>query len=166
MIQKTSLALLAALAALGSANSAQAIKAGSYSGSAADGTYIAMTVTGTGPFTITGVSVNYMAPCKKSTQIANEGWGFYVGTTIVGKTTDFVSHNDFYYIHATADFSTKDEVTGLIGSRTAVFTTWTTLPTDAAFCVSPTQAYTLKYQGPVAPTPAISAAVLRTEPSK
>jgi hypothetical protein len=137
---------LAIALAVSPGTTAEAQMAGTYSGTSSDGASITMSVTGTGPFKLGNASVNFQAKCKVDSSIANEGWGFFLGNTIVASGTDFQSSNDYYFISGTLHFPNNNTIKGTINSRTAVFVPGTTPPTAAKFCRTGDQSFTLKFQ--------------------
>lgn len=146
MIGKTAISLAAFLALAGMTGTAQAQKAGTYSGTSQDGGAISMSVTGTGPYTITSMNVNFLANCQSTGDTANEGWGFYLGETINSSGTDFHSGNDYYDISGTLHFPNNNTIKGKITSLTAVFQPGHNPPNKAMFCKSNSQPFTLAFQ--------------------
>jgi hypothetical protein len=137
------------VSALCMAGGAQAQSAGSFAGQSADGNTISLTVTDTaGVFEVTGMSVGFMADCKRTGGSVSEGWGFFLGDDISSGATDFNSHNDYYYITGSMHFSGNNTIKGTITSYTATFVPGATPPKQAQYCVSPKQAFTLAKQSP------------------
>jgi hypothetical protein len=147
MLRRTALSVAAVLALLGMANGAQAQKAGTYSGTSADGGNISLTITGSEPFMLSNMNVNFMGACKNG-EMVSEGWGFFLGMPVDSSGIDFLSHNDYYYIDGNLRFPNSNTVKGSITSRTAVFVASAAAPMQATYCKSAKQAFTLKYQGP------------------
>src|SRR5262249_8414258 len=80
------------------AGGASAQSAGTFSGTSTDGAFITFNVTKVGStFTVGTSDVNMQALCKHTGLTANEGWGFFLGDDISSGSTDFTSHNDYYY---------------------------------------------------------------------
>src|SRR5580765_1849196 len=141
---------LAVIAMACTVGTAQAQKAGTYTGTSADGGTITVTVTGTGPFTVSNMNVNFKAPCNRG-PAANEGWGFFLGEQIDPTGTDFSSGDDYYLIDGFLKFPSNSRITGMITSRTAVFVPNQNPPLASRFCISNTQKFTLTFQGPAQP---------------
>ncbi|HTT97596.1 MAG TPA: hypothetical protein VMF58_06065 [Rhizomicrobium sp.] len=151
--------IIGAACLIGGGASAQS--AGSFAGTSDDGQFISLTVTQSGgTFTVTNMDVNIQAPCKRTGDTANEGWGFFLGDDISGGSTDFTSHNDYYYYTGSMHFTGPHTIKGTITSYTATFVPGVTPPKQAQFCVSPKQPFTLTKQAPgkALPLPATVAA--------
>jgi hypothetical protein len=143
------------LSALCAAGAAQAQSAGSFSGTSADGNTVSLTVTQSGStFTVTGMNVGFMADCKRTGNVATEGWGFFLGDDISSGATNYTSHNDYYYITGSMHFSGGNTIKGVITSYTATFVPGAAPPAQAQFCTSPHQAFTLTKQPAAIVTPA------------
>ncbi|MBV9992424.1 MAG: hypothetical protein JOZ72_14175 [Alphaproteobacteria bacterium] len=140
--------ILAAAATILVAGTAQAQKVGTYSGTAADGTYISFTVdkNGTaGAFRFANGDVNFEAQCTHPSRVASEGWGFFVGQDIVAGANPFHSGNDYYDTAGSMHFVNNNTLAGTITSVTAVFVPGSTPPVNAQFCKSAKQAFTLHW---------------------
>ena len=128
---------------------AHAQKVGTYSGTADDGTFISFQVDkgGTGgSFRFTNGDVNMQLHCTKPARTANEGWGFFLGTDIVGGSNDFQSGNDYYDTRGSLHFAGSNTIKGTITSVTAVFVQGDNPPKKSQFCTSPKQSFTLTFQ--------------------
>src|ERR1700743_2766228 len=144
MIRKT-LFVAAALAC--AAGSAQAQKVGTYSGTAADGTFISMQVTNNGTnFFFGNGDVNMQLNCTHPVRVADEGWGFFLGSQIAAGSNDFHSGNDYYDTRGTLHFVGPNTIKGTITSVSAVFVPGDDPPIKPQFCKSPKQAFTLTFQ--------------------
>jgi len=130
---------------------AQAQKVGTYSGTAADGTFISFSVTESGGiFSFANGDVNFQAQCTHPSRVASEGWGFFLGQQIVPGTNDFHSGNDYYDTRGSMHFVNNKVIKGTITSVTAVFVPGADPPKNAQFCKSAKQTFTLNFQ--TAPT--------------
>lgn len=131
------------------AGTADAQKVGTYSGTAADGTFISFSVdkNGTGgSFRFTNGDVNFEAKCTHPARTASEGWGFFMGQDIVAGANPFHSGNDYYDTRGTMKFAGAHTLKGSITSVTAVFTPNGDPPTKAQFCKSAKQSFILTFQ--------------------
>jgi len=162
MLRITRFALTALLATACFAGTAEAQKAGTYSGTSADGAFISLTVTGTGPFTITSMNVNFIAPCNVGSP-ANEGWGFFLGQMVVPAGMQFSTGNDYYLTTGSLSFPSNNKVKGTVISRTAVFDPAFSPPHGARFCTSPKQKFNLTYQTAAKPL-SLGTAVVTSNP--
>lgn len=146
MIRKSLfVACVASLACVSGA--AQAQKAGIYAGISADGGNISVTVTGSaGNFTLSNMNVNFKPVCKNPDRTASEGWGFFLGQTVVGGDNDFHSSNDYYDIRGALHFAGDKKIVGNITSVTAVFVPGDNPPAKAQFCRAAKQIFTLHFQ--------------------
>lgn len=158
---RTSL-FMAGAAALCFATGAQAQKVGTYSGTALDGTFISFSVTESGGiFSFSNGDVNFQAQCTHPSRVASEGWGFFLGQQIQSGQNAFHSGNDYYDVSGTMKFSGPNTIKGSITSLTAVFVP-NSPPTNAQFCKSPKQTFTLTFQNAPARNQKPTAAVLET----
>lgn len=162
MYSSARMTLAALVAAASMAGTAQAQKAGFFSGTADDGTNISLTVTGTGPYTITGMNVNMNAPCNTGAN-ANEGWGFFLGQVINPAGMNWSSRNDYYDSYGTLKFASNTRITGLVTSRTAVFDPTFDPPRAARFCFAHQQHFQLLWQHATQPMP-LGTAVVTSNP--
>src|SRR5579862_4633765 len=107
-------------------------------------------------YTVTSMSVGMIAPCKKTGNTANEGWGFGLNQDISSGSADFTSQNDYYYTTGSMHFVGHTQIKGTITSYTATFVPGMTPPKQAQFCTSAKQAFTLNATAPgkVLPLPA------------
>lgn len=154
------------LVVIGTAAAAQALRTGTYSGTSADGNFISLTVTGPFPYKMTNMNVGFQAACPNTGgKIASESWGAFLGTPITSSGADFATHNDYYDIEGNLTFQDTKTIVGHITSRTAVFVPGATPPAAAMFCKSPSQQFTLKWQGTPAQQPPVSAVVMQ-KPAK
>ena len=131
--------------------------AGSFAGSSTDGATISLVVSHSGSaYTVTSMSVGMIAPCKKTGNTANEGWGFGLNQDISSGSADFTSQNDYYYTTGSMHFVGHTQIKGTITSYTATFVPGMTPPKQAQFCTSAKQAFTLNADAPgkVQPLPA------------
>jgi hypothetical protein len=139
------------------AGGAYAQAAGSFAGTSADGATISLNVSHSGStYTITSMNVGMIAPCKKTGNTANEGWGFSLFQDITSGSADFTSHNDYYYTTGSMHFVGHTQIKGTITNYTATFVPGMTPPKQAQFCMSAKQAFTLNAEAPgkVQPLPA------------
>ncbi len=139
------------------AGGAYAQAAGSFAGSSTDGATISLVVSHSGSaYTVTSMSVGMIAPCKKTGNTANEGWGFGLNQDISSGSADFTSQNDYYYTTGSMHFVGHTQIKGTITSYTATFVPGMTPPKQAQFCTSAKQAFTLNATAPgkVLPLPA------------
>jgi len=85
-----------------------------------------------------------------------EGWGFFLGDDITSGSTNFTSHNDYYYITGSMHFAGNNTIKGSITSYTAAFVPGAAPPKQAQFCTSPKQAFTLTKEAPGADIVAVA----------
>jgi len=138
--------LLLAAAAVCIAGTAEAQKVGTYSGTAADGTFVSFSVTKPAAnFQFTNGDVNFMAACTNPARTANEGWGFFLGQDIVAGSNPFHSSNDYYDVRGAMHFVNNNTISGQITSFTAVFVPGQDPPKTAQFCKSAKQGFTLHW---------------------
>ena len=143
-------ACAAAALAVTLAQPAAAQVAGTYSGTAADGSGLSFTV-GTDSNTclpaIIGASISFSAPCKKSTTVLQTGWGYNPNADISnGKVT---YNYDFTYLTnaVSLTFSTDGQsATGTIASISPTLDPVGAKPKKALFCSSPKQALSVTLQ--------------------
>lgn len=160
-MKRVALLVSSALISIAPIAGANAQVAGTYSGTSADGALIVMTVTGTtGNFEFTTVNVNMLPECTNPARQVSEGWGFFLGQTIVAGTNNFHSGNDYYDVTGSLHFPSNKTIKGTLTSVTAVFTPGHTPPNGAQFCKSPNQTFTLTLNpapviGPVKPGTAV-----------
>jgi hypothetical protein len=111
------LAAAALTAALASPAAAQVV--GTYTGSAADGSYFSVTVavdSATSLYEIVGASVDFTAPCKGTTgYVLNSGWGFNPEADITNHAVTV--NDDFNYSSIAFNLkfdNTNNTVTGFV----------------------------------------------------
>ena len=139
----------AAILAVAVPMNAWAQQVGTYNGTTADGNSVSFTVgvdPSNGDFEITGATIFFTATCQVTGDMVNTGWGFGMGQDIVGGTAPFQSGDEYFDIYSPANivFHGTQTVTGHLVSRTAVFRSGTP-PTQAEFCISPSQAFTATF---------------------
>jgi hypothetical protein len=140
----------AACLAIALAQPAAAQVAGTYSGTAADGSGLSFTV-GTDPnngaLAIIGASISFSAPCKGTTSSLQTGWGFNPNADISNNKVTYNYDFDYLSNAVTLTFSADGQsATGTIASISPTLAPVGTKPTKALFCDSKKQALSLTLQ--------------------
>jgi hypothetical protein len=141
-----------ALLAAALATPAAAQVAGVYTGTAADGSGITFTVS-TDPnnndLALTSAGIGFSAPCKNSTYVFNNGWGFGLTADIVNRKVTYQAIDNYFVFDFSLTFASDGQTaTGTITSYSPTLTALTDKPTKALFCVSPKQTLSLTLQPP------------------
>jgi hypothetical protein len=152
---KTSLILAALLCAIGTTAGAQ--KAGTYTGTSADGQYLDFTVgtdTNTNNLAVLEAGINFDAACNGGNPDLIQSWGLGFTQDIANRKADFVFDGQDIYVNANMAFS-KDgnSVTGTINTRVVGFAPSTGAPTKSEFCQSAKQAFSATYSSAAAKPP-------------
>jgi hypothetical protein len=135
-----SAALIIGLAAAGPA---LAQVAGTYTGTAKDGSSVTFTVTTdttTGNLAVTSAGINFQAPCKNESYTLYSGEGYGMNADIVGGAVSNTTSYPQFYIAFTLKFA-KDGKTAT-GTELVIapaLYTPNTLPARSIFCESPRQ---------------------------
>ena len=148
-----------ALCAMALSTPGLAQKAGTYSGTSADGEPLSFTVglDGNNVLAVTGASISFIAPCKGGTvPTLSSGSGFSSDAVITGHKASIVAPDPFFYITASLKFA-GTRVTGLITTRSPYLDPGKTPPNKADFCESPLQAYSATFSGPGSSLPTLPA---------
>ncbi len=135
------------LAAMAVSHAALAQQAGTYSGSAKDGSNISFTIgtdTNTGALQVTGVGIGLIDTCNPGGFTYNTGWGLGGdGTDLTGNTGTYTSSFGYLYVTATLKFS-GDVLTGTVENATPTLvepTSGSGEPKKAAYCSSKKQTF-------------------------
>jgi len=151
-----SAALIAGLAAAGPA---MAQVAGTYTGTAKDGSPVSFTVTtdtSTGSLAITSVSIDYTAPCKNETYTLYSGIGYGPTADITnGAVSSTIDYPNIYVTFSLKFAKNGQTATGLEEVIAPALYSTTALPARAIFCESARQAMSVSLQKtpPPATTP-------------
>ena len=136
-----------ALAAV-AASPARALEVGLYQGTTADGNNVQFTVTKdptAGTYSITSASISFTAPCRNTTQVLNEGWGFSLAAPITSGVAQINATSDYYSFIGTVYF-TGLTFHGSVTSRSGALSNAAAPPTQSIYCMSPKQTFTGTYQ--------------------
>ena|SRR5665213_3302784 len=90
----------------------------------------------------------WTCPARRPGSRQAKDGAFFLGDDISGGSTDFLSHNDYYYSTGSMHFSGNNTIKGTITSYSALFVPGPTPPKASQFCVSAKQAFTLSKQAP------------------
>ena len=134
------------------AGAASAQQAGTYSGTATDGTNISFTIgtdSATGALQVTAVGIGLSDTCNPGAFTYNTGWGLGGdGTDLNGSKGTYTSSFGYLYVAATLSFS-GTTLKGTVENATPTFvapTSGTGEPKKAAYCSSKKQTYTATLQ--------------------
>jgi hypothetical protein len=146
------------LCAIGTVADAQ--KAGTYTGTSADGQYLDFTVgtdTNTNTLAVLGMGVNFDAACSGGNPDLQQSWGLGFTQDIASRKAAILFGAQDIYVTANLAFSANgDTVTGTITSRTVSFAPSTAAPTKAEFCISAKQAFTATLSGAASAKPLLA----------
>jgi hypothetical protein len=163
---------IVALCAIGCATAVNAQSAGTYSGTAADGSTISFTVAkdSSNKLAVTGASVSFTAPCKGTTPTSYSGaWSFGVDAEIKKDKASFVFSKNggyYFYLPMTFNFATSP-VTGTESIRIAILDTTTTKPpAKSEYCASAKQAYTATLDATAPARPALPPGAVMALPAQ
>jgi hypothetical protein len=151
-----SAALIAGLAATGPA---MAQVAGTYTGTAKDGSMVTFTVTtdsSSGKLAVTSVGINYTAPCKNESYTLYSGIGYGLTADITNGAVSSTTYYPNIYVTFSLKFAKNGQTaTGLEEVIAPALYSTTALPARAIFCESKRQAMSVSLQTtpPPAATP-------------
>jgi hypothetical protein len=138
------------IAGVAAANPAMAQVAGTYSGTAKDGSDVTFTVstdTSTGKLAVTGAGINFVAPCKGVSYTLSQGEGYGMTADItngaVSNTTDYPN----FYIAFSLKFAKNGQTaTGTEEVISPALYPPNTTPAKSIFCESKRQAMSVSLQ--------------------
>lgn len=143
---RVSRVVIAAFCAMAWTGTALAVTAGTYSGTAADGSSVSFTVgkDSGGKLAVISAYMGFNAKCKGAIPSTfSTGWGFDTDAVIKNDSASFVYGNggaDYFYVPLSFSFS-GTSVTGKESFQTAILVSSTKAPGAAEFCYSASQAY-------------------------
>jgi len=144
-----SAALIAGLAATGPA---MAQVAGTYSGTAKDGSMVTFTVTtdtSTGALAVTSAGINFQAPCKNETYTLYSGEGYGLNADIVdGAVSNTTSYPQFYIAFTLKFAKNGKTAAGTVQVIAPALYTPNTVPARSIFCESNRQGMSVSLQAP------------------
>jgi len=137
---------------------AEAQKAGTYTGTSADGQFLNFTVgtdTNTNSLAVMEAGINFEAACKGGYPDLIQSWGLGFTEDITDRKAVLVFGGQDIYVTANMAFSADgNSVSGMITTRVVGFAPSTGAPTKSEFCESAKQAFTatLSTDAPRTPT--------------
>ncbi len=147
----------AVIIGLATAHPALAQVAGTYSGTARDGSTVNFTVStdpATGVLAVTSVGINFTAPCKGATYTLNSGIGYGLTADITGGTVSSTTYYPNIYVVFSLKFAKNGKTaTGAEEVISPSLYTANTPPVKALFCESKNQFMSVSLQ-PAASRPA------------
>jgi hypothetical protein len=139
------------------ASPALAQVAGTYSGTAKDGSNVAFTVTtdaATGKLAVTSASVNFTAPCRGFSYTLYQGEGYGLTADITDGAVSNTTYYPNFYIYFSLKFAKNGKTaTGLEQVIAPALYTAKTPPARSLFCESPKQSMSVSLQTSAARPP-------------
>ncbi len=138
------------VAGVAAASPAMAQVAGTYSGTAKDGstvTFIVTTDPSTGKLAVTSAGINYTAPCKGVSYILYQGIGYGLTADITSGAVSNTTYDSNFYITFSLKFAKNGQTaTGLEEVIAPALYTANAPPARALFCESKKQAMSVSLQ--------------------
>jgi hypothetical protein len=135
--------------------------AGTYSGTAKDGSNVTFTVstdTSTGLLAVTAAGINFQAPCKGESYTLYQGEGYGMTADINnGAVSNTTYYSDFYIAFSLKFAKNGQTATGSVEVIAPALYTANTPPTKALFCESKKQTMSVSLQ-PASTRPAAATA--------
>lgn len=142
---------------------ANAQKAGTYTGTSADGQFLDFTVgtdTNTDSIAVLEAGINFDAACKGAYPDLMQTWGLGFTTDIVKRKAAMLFPGQDIYVVANATFSADgNTMTGTVTTRVVGFAPATGAPNKAEFCESARQAFTATLSSDASKPPTLAPGV-------